>query len=52
MEFSCGFDLEIKHVKWKENKVTYALRKKFHVESINVYKIYLKEKALESLDSD
>jgi hypothetical protein len=52
MEFLCEFDFEIKHVKGKESKVTYALSKKFHVAAMSVCKSNFREKVLEALDSD
>lgn len=35
-KFLCEFDFEIKHVKGKENKVSYFLSKIFHVATISV----------------
>lgn len=50
MELLCEFDLEIKHVKGKENyKVVDALSGKFHVEVVSVCKTNLKARVLEAL---
>ena len=48
----CEFDLEIKHVKRKENMVAYALIKKFHVVAMSICKSYLRTRVLEALASD
>lgn len=52
LEFLCEFDFDIKHVKGKENKVVDALNRKFHVDSISIRQIDLRERVLEVVASD
>ena len=45
LEFLCKFDFEIKHIKWKENKVDDALSRKLHtmnVATISTFQSYLR----------
>ena len=44
--FLCEFDLEIKHIKGKENKVVDALSKKvhgMHLESLSIFQLDLRQ---------
>ena len=46
LEFLCGFDFEIKHIKGKENKVVDALNRKvheMHLASLSIFQSDLRE---------
>ena len=46
LEFLCEFDFEIKHIKGKENKVVYELRRKVHemyVVSLSIFQSDLRQ---------
>ena len=46
LEFLCEFDFEIKHIKWKENKLLDALSKKvheMHLESLSIFQSDLRQ---------
>ena len=46
LEFLCEFDFEIKHIKWKENKVADALHKKvqeMRVASLSIFQSDLRQ---------
>ena len=52
LEFLCEFEFDIKHMKGKENKVVYALSRRFHVEAVSTYQTDFKAKILQVIASD
>ena len=52
LKFLCEFDFEIKYVKGKENKVSYALSRKFHVISFSMCKFDLRTRVLKAQNSN
>ena len=55
MEFLCGFDFEIKHIKGKENKVAHALNRKVqevHVASLSIFQPDLRQQIVNHTTED
>ena len=55
LEFLCEFDLEIKHIKGKENKVANALNRKvqkMHVASLSIFQSDLRQHIFNHVDED
>jgi hypothetical protein len=55
LEFLCKYNLDIKHIKGKENKVVDALNRKvhdLHATSISMYRTDIKDRILEAANAD
>ena len=55
LEFLSEYDFDIKHIKWKENKVVDALNRRvheMHATTINTYQSDLKDRITEPTESD
>jgi hypothetical protein len=55
LEFLSGYDLDIKHIKGKENKVSYALSRRvhlMHVTAVSMHQSDLKSRILDGLSTD
>ena len=55
LEFLCGYDFDIKHIKGNQNKVADALSRRvheLHVMAISMYQTDIKRKILEATNVD